>query len=175
LSDDAFTLQTKGLDGILKALKNNMSRVRVGVLGGKTIRNQVKVEGGKSVNAANKRPKGKFDVSTNAAVGAIHEFGSEKMPQRSFLRVPISEKLQERLESAGAFTPDEFSKVVKEASLVPWLHRIAIVAEKIVGDAFATGGFGKWPKWKTKGYENNTGMLLVDTQQLRNSITSEVK
>lgn len=174
-NDDAFTLNTKNLDGMLKALKNNLSRARVGILGGKSIRNNAPIAGGKSLNAASKAPSGKINVTTNAAVGAIHEFGTNNMPQRSFLRVPISENLQKNLESSGAFTDDELKIVVKEASLVPWLQRVAAIAEKIVSDAFDTGGFGKWPKWKTPGYKNNTGQLLVDTQQLRNSITSEVK
>jgi phage gpG-like protein len=152
-----------------------MKKVRVGILGSKTIRNGQEPQGkGQSVNAGRNRPKGKFDASTNAAIGAIHEFGVPgKMPQRSFLRMPITEQLQKELESHGAFGPEELKKVVKEGSTVPWLHRIAVVAEKIVGDAFATGGFGKWRpsdmKYKT------VHQTLVETQQLRNSITSEVK
>jgi phage gpG-like protein len=174
LSDD-LEFDTKNLDGILKALKNNMSRVRVGILGGKTVRNQTPIQGGRSVNATKgKAPKGSFSVTTNAAVGALHEFGTDKMPQRSFLRVPLAENLQKELESKGAFTPDQMKKVVKEASLVPWLERIAVVALNIVSGAFDTGGYGKWAKW-SKGYQSNTGQILVDTQQLRNSITSEVK
>lgn len=175
MSDDAVKLDTRNLDGVLKALKENMSRVRVGILGGKNIRNNVNVGGGRSVNAGKSSPKGKFNVTTNAAVGALHEFGVPgKLPVRSFLRMPISENLGKELENSGAFKEDALRQVVKEKSLLPWLHRIAIVAEKIVSDAFETGGFGKWPKWKGS-YTNNTGMVLVDTQQLRKSITSEVK
>lgn len=158
MSDEAFTLNTKNLDAVLKALKENMSRARVGILGDKTNR----TSGGKQ-------------APTNATIGAYHEFGTDKMPQRSFLRVPIAENLQKNLESSGAFGKDEMMQVAKSGTMLPWLLKISAIAEKIVGDAFDTGGFGKWPKWKTKGYENNTGMLLVDTQQLRNSITSEVK
>ena len=97
------------------------------------------------------------------------------MPQRSFLRIPIAENLSKRLDNSGAFSKDELLKVIKEKSLEPWLKRMGTLAEAIVSDAFDSGGDGKWPKWKTKGYENNTGMLLVDTQQLRNSIMSDVK
>lgn len=177
MSDEAFDLNSKSLDGLLKVLKGDMKRVRVGILGGKTTRNDAPVDGGSSINATKKSgaPKTNFEVSTNAAVGAIHEFGTDKMPMRSFLRVPIAENLQKRLESSGAFGPDELARVVKETSFLPWLQRIGAVAERIVSDAFDTGGFGKWPKWKTKGYTSNTGQVLVDTQQLRNSITSDVK
>lgn len=154
MSNDTFELNTKNLDQIMKALKDKMSSARVGILGGKSIRG-----GGNS--------------STNASIGAVHEFGSEKMPMRSFLRVPITEHLQKELENSGAFSADELAIVVKEASMRPWLVRVAAIAEQIVRDAFDTGGFGKWPRW-SKGYQSNTGQILVDTQQLRNSITSEV-
>lgn len=171
-ADDAFEMNTKTLDGVLKALKDNMKKVRVGILGGKTVRNQFHISGGRSVNAKNGMPKGHIEVATNADVGAIHEFGGEKMPQRSFLRMPITEKLQKELENSNAFTEDTLKEVVKQGSFLPWLYDLAALAEKIISDAFDTGGFGKWPKTKT---ENNTGMTLVDTQQLRNSITSDVK
>ncbi len=175
MSDDDFDLNTKALDGLLKALKNNMSRVRVGILGssGKNTRNNFQVPGGRSVNATKgNAPKYKFDVETNAAVGALHEFGTSKLPMRSFLRMPITEKLSGELENSKAFTEDALKEVVKQGTMLAWLYDLAALAEKIVSDAFDTGGFGKWPKTKR---ENNTGQTLVDTQQLRNSITSEVK
>lgn len=158
MSNDAFELNTKTLDGVLKALKENMSRVRVGILGGKVTRSSSK--------------------ANNATIGAVHEFGNATHPQRSFLRVPISEHLGKELESHGAFTEDALKRVVREKSLKPWLERIGDVALKIVSDAFDTGGFGKWPKWKhpeERAKNSNAGMLLVDTTQLRNSITREVK
>lgn len=173
--NDTFSLNTKNLDGLLKSLKSNMRKARVGILGEKTVRNNALPEGKtKSVNAAGARPK-KFDASTNAAIGAIHEFGIPgKMPVRSFLRVPIAEHLNKELENSKAFSDEEMKNVIKEGSTGPWLQRIGILAEKIVMTAFETGGYGKWPKWK-KGYENNTGDILVDTQQLKRSITSDVK
>ena len=73
------------------------------------------------------------------------------------------------------FTQDELLEVVKEGTMLPWLKKLAVIGEKIVLEAFATGGDGKWPKWKTKGYKNNTGQILVDTTQLRDSITSDIK
>ena len=33
MSDDAFSLQTKSLDSLVKALKENLKRARVGILG----------------------------------------------------------------------------------------------------------------------------------------------
>lgn len=111
---------------------------------------------------------------TNAQIGAMHEFGTTTIPKRSFLREPISDNLDKELKKAGLLDKKVIAKIIKESSAAELLAQVGILAEGIIADAFATGGFGKWPAWKTKGYENNTGNILVDTQQLRNSITSEV-
>ncbi len=156
MSDEAgATLDTRKLDELVAILKGEMHRARVGVLGGKAARKEI--------------------GSNNAAIGAVHEYGGVHMPMRSFLRVPISENLQKAMDESGAFDEKAVKAVFAEKSFVPWLKKIAVVAEGVVAKAFATGGYGKWPAWKTPGYENNTGQILVDTQQLRNSITSDVK
>lgn len=154
---DAFDVNTKNLDQIIKALKSNMSRARVGILGGKTARNPVPGEAG---------------VNTNASIGAEHEFGG-KFPQRSFLRVPISENMQKEMDNSGAFDKDALAMVLKEGSPTAWLRKVAIIAERIVAEAFETGGFGRWKPSNMLRKKNH--QTLVETQQLRNSITSEVK
>lgn len=175
MSDDTYKLDTKNMDALLKALKNSMGTARVGILGAKSSRNGETVKPGKSLNA-NKNKSGKIgSVTTNATLGAVHEFGVPgRIPQRSFLRVPIAMRFPKALEKSGAFSPEELKRVIKEGSMRPWLERISILAVGIVHDAFDSGGFGLWPR-HSRRYKNNTGMLLVDTQQLRNSITYEVK
>jgi phage gpG-like protein len=156
--DGDTTVNVKGLDQLLKALKvDRLPVARIGILGGGAVR--------------------KGAGPSNAEVGAVHEYGSPArgIPQRSFLRIPISENLDKRMVNIGAADQDALTQVIKTGSLLPWLTKVAALAEQIVFDAFDTGGFGKWPAWKSKAYTNNTGMLLVDTQQLRNSITTEVK
>lgn len=159
MSDDTVTLNVAGLDKLIKALKKQPPSARVGILGDKNSRTA----------------KGKH--SSNAEVGAVHEFGAPArgIPSRSFLRIPLTDNLQKYMEKENALDKDVLADVVRQGSVVPWLQKIAVLAEKIVADAFSSGGFGKWPAWKTPGYTNNTGQILVDTQQLRNSITSEVK
>ena len=156
MSDDGTTLEVKGLEGLLKALKARIPLARVGILAGKTVRG-----GGKS-----KEPN-------NAQIGAIHEFGGGNSPQRSFLRVPISEQLHVRLKKSGALTEAVLKDVVRSGTVIPWLKKVAVMAEGIVADAFDTGGFGKWLPSNMKYKKNH--QTLVETQQLRNSITSEVK
>jgi len=152
VSDEQTTLNNKDLKKLLQILKQPSSPARVGVLGSKTMRNT--------------------SAQNNATIGARHEFGEEGMPTRSFLRVPISAKLQSYAEKAGAFTPDSLKQVIKEGSFTLWNKKLGAIGEQIVSDAFDTGGFGEW-KPSDMRYKKNH-QTLVETQQLRNSITSEV-
>lgn len=142
---------TDGLDKLLKALKKPPS-IKVGILGSKDSRS------GKE--------------NSNATVGAAHEFGTTKLPQRSFLRVPLTDNLSSYLEKAGLLDKKVIDDAIKTGSITKLLKQIAIVAETIVLDAFDSTGFGKWkPSNMTK---KKNAQTLVETQQLRNSITSEV-
>lgn len=143
---------SEGLDKLLKSLKKPPS-IRVGILGSKDSRS------GKE--------------NSNATVGAAHEFGTTKLPQRSFLRVPIADNLSSYLQKAGLLDKKVIANAVKTGSLSQLLKQIAITAESIVLDAFDSGGFGKWKPSDMKNKKNQ--QTLVETQQLRNSITSEVK
>lgn len=151
MSDDV-QVQTKGLDQFIKAFKGKLPTVRVGILGSNNSRND----------------------GSNAAIGAIHEFGDSTHPMRSFLRVPIAENLDKYLDSHQAFDEDNIKKIVRDGKITVWMEQIGVVAEMVVADAFTSGGFGKWAPWKN-GYTSKTGNILVDTTQLRGSITSEVK
>lgn len=151
--EDTFEYKDYGLTNLLKAIKaSDLPSLKVGVLGGSDVR-----DGGMS----------------NATIGAKHEFGIDGMPQRSFLRVPINEHLADYLDETEAFDEESTKNVMREASVVPWLQKVGIVALTVIQDAFASGGFGKWKAWRA-GYQSNTGDILVDTRQLRDSITSEV-
>ena len=156
MSDEDTTLNIRGLEQVLKALKGKQPICRVGVLGGKA-----------------RDSKGGNATKTNAEIGAAHEFGTEVLPQRSFLRVPISDNLDKAMENSGALDKKVLDEIIKSGSVAPWLKKIAALAEGIVLEAFATGGFGKW-KPSDMTYKKNA-QTLVETHQLRDSITSEVK
>lgn len=162
MKNETVTVEVGGLDQLLKALKTKPPVCRVGILGEKTNR---------KAGGSNKSD------TTNATIGAAHEFGAPArgLPQRSFLRVPISDRLQKEMEKAGAISKAEFKDVIKQGSVAPWLKKIAVLAEGIVKGAFDSAGYGKWPAWKDPNYTNNAMQILVDTTQLRDSITSEVK
>lgn len=156
MSDEETTIQinTKGLDALIEALGDTTPPVaRVGILG--------------STSARASKDK------TNAEIGMKHEFGDEKVPIRSWLRMPLTEKMQEFLEKSGAFTPEVLAEVLESGSIEAWIEKVGVVGVQVVLEAFSTGGFGKWkPSDMTRKKNHQT---LVETQQLRNAVTSEVK
>lgn len=148
MNDEDTTVELRGLDQLIKTMKKDPPVIKVGVLGG----------------------------GRNAEVGAVHEFGAPArgIPQRSFLRVPLADHLNAELERSGLLDKETLNEVIKLGSMVPWMKKIGIAAEGVIDDAFETKGYGKWPSWKNPNYHNEGGTLLVDSGQLRESITSEV-
>lgn len=153
MNENKVNISTKELDRIVKMLKGKLPVGRIGILG-----SSARKSGG-----------------SNAEIGAAHEFGTVNMSPRSFLRVPLKERLFTALKRSGAYNKETLKDVVKTGSLLPWMSKTMIVAEGVVQGAFDTKGYGDWPGWKDPNYMNNSGMVLVDTTQLRDSITSEVK
>ena len=147
----SFQMDVRNLDKILKALKQKAS-IKIGILGD-TARS------GSS--------------TTNATVGAAHEFGTSTLPKRSFLRMPLTEHLGPALESSQAFDKDTLKKVLASANILPWLTKIAVIAQGVVLEAFDSGGFGQWKPSQMDHKKNQ--QTLVETGQLRNSITYIVK
>ncbi len=170
MSDDT-TINVAGLESLLKALKQKAPVARVGILGDSPRQEAPHVVSGASIE---RRTKGTTNGPTNAEIGAAHEYGTNRVPQRSFLRVPITDNLQKYMENSGALDEDTMKAVIKSGTVTPWLKKVSALAKTIVLDAFDTGGFGKWASWKSGSYTNNTGNILVDTTQLRDSITDEV-
>ena len=156
-------INLKGLENLTKALKmKNPPVIQVGVIGGK----------------ARKKPEGKTSpktVPTNAEIGAVHEYGSpaKNIPARSWLRMPLKVKLQGQLEKDGLFDEKALNEVIRTGSIVPWLEKVKVAALATIKEGFASGGWGKWPSWK-KGYTNQTGLKLVDTRQLRDSVDARI-
>jgi hypothetical protein len=97
--------------------------------------------------------------------------GGEEL-SNAFLRMPLGMYLGTYLEQSHAFDREAIKKVIDEGSIRQYVARIGIVAEEVVQDAFDTGGFGHWKPSKMEF--KSVKQTLVETQQLRNSITSEV-
>ena len=175
MPSDDIKMNFKGLDALLEAFKNPPT-VKVGILGG-GVRSSDPKEREKATGKFSSKSLGKGEVAapkTNAEIGAIHEFGEFGMPVRSFLRVPIATELNDVLnDETDLLKPETLKELVETKSLVPWLKKIGAAAELTVQDAFDTGGRGMWlpSNWSKK----KNAQTLVETTQLRKSITSKVQ
>jgi phage gpG-like protein len=130
---------------------------------------------------------------TNATLAAIHEFGAPEhgLPMRSVLKQPIQEHAKQIMESVHDLA---HKLITKEGAMQVW-KLIGVAAEKIVIQAFDTGGFGKWAPLKygtllaklkgslkkRKGmiaqiYAGQAGSgILIASGQLRRSYSSRVR
>lgn len=156
---EADKINLDGLEELQKLLRKNKTKIKVGILGKQA--REVLAE-----DADN-------DAPDNATVGLWHEMGSETVDQRSWLRMPLIEKLYDKLSDSKALDKKTMDKVIREKSFTDFAKKIALVAEECIQEAFDTGGFGKWKPSKMRG--KKVQQTLVETQQLRNSVTSEVK
>lgn len=145
-------------------LENPKMRARVGIMG--------------ESDARKKSDSHETDAPGNAQIGAWHEYGipegsGTRMPQRSFLRMPIILKMQEYLKKG--LDKKTFNASIEDKSLAPMYRRLGVIGRKIVLDAFASGGFGQWaPLAPYTIAHKKVAQILVETQDLRNSITFEV-
>lgn len=164
MSDEESYINTKPFDDLVKALVSNKYQVKVGILGNKNIRDP-KDGGGTS----------------NATIGAAHEFGSAHLPIRSFLRMPITEEFPKKLAESGILDDNAIQEAIKEKSFRQLVKKIGVMAVATVLEAFNTGGFGKWPALSparlTQRAKKNQGsqiLVVADSHQLRDSIDYRV-
>lgn len=111
---------------------------------------------------------------TNAEIGLIHEFGSlsRNIPPRSFLRMPVEVKQQEIVQGMASYR----TKNALEKGEIKRVYRdLGLYAEGFVKQAFASGGYGNWaPNKPSTVAQKGSDKPLIDTAQLRRSITSDV-
>lgn len=108
-------------------------------------------------------------------VAAQHEYGTNYMPARSFLRMPFELKAAE----IDAFIQNEFKKVINgDSDTVTALNRVGIMATNISKQAFTSNGFGAWaelsPITKAIKEAERKTTPLIWSGLLRNSITWSV-
>lgn len=177
MSDETVVMKTDGLDNLLKALLDQTSRVRVGILNSTTQRH---AEYDTDEISGERFGSGQAE-NNNAEVGLKHEFGGPTtlpngvvvdLPQRSFLRIPLIENFQRYLVNSKAFDRATLAFVLKEGKFEKFLAKMGAVGEHVVSDAFDSGGFGKWKPANMDFKENK--QTLIESQQLRDSIISEV-
>lgn len=163
-------INTKALDALNKTLKDSKVIVRVGILGGKNVRNNATYNQEKSKYKINKKSPANI---SNAEIGAAHEFGTTNLPVRSFLRMPIAEQFPKELTKAGIFNDKDIQEVIKNSSFRQFANKIGVLAVRTVLMAFDSAGFGKWKE--SNMHYKKVKQTLVETHQLRDSITFDVK
>lgn len=150
-----------GFSVIKKALEDEY-KARVGILGSKASEiHNAKDAKGQSVDVG----------LTNADIGAIHEFGSGKIPRRSFLQFPLETYMGKWVRA----NKDRYYEQLKKGNLKKFYVAMGLEAEKIVNEAFTTSGYGSWaPNAPLTIAKKGSSMPLIDTGQLRASISSKV-
>lgn len=154
---DTIEMDLKGLDNFMKVIKAEKAKVKVGILGDSDSRSG--------------------DMPSNATLGLMHEYGyvgnnGKAVPARSFLRMPLTEKL------AGALDKSEFidkyliNEIIKVGRATYLLKRIGFVAVGVIQKAFGSEGFGNWTPSIMKWKKNK--QTMVESGQLMKSIRSEL-
>lgn len=166
------------LNNLMKMLKKDY-RVRVGILGSKAAQQHDSKSG-----------------KTNVEIGTFHEFGTSKMPQRSFLRMPLETKLSEEIPNLKKTI---FKQIFIKNAPDKFFKDLGNKALDIIEDAFNTEGFGYWTRLKRStreafsrkaagaGWRNGSitkfrkglnaqldHQILTDTRRLRRSISMKV-
>lgn len=167
------------LNKLMRFLKDDY-KVRVGIIG----------------NKGSAQHDGKSKL-TNAQIGAFHEFGTEKMPQRSFLMMPLQEKLSKEIPKMKKYI---FKQFFEKRAPKQFYQDLGAKALDIIEQAFNTNGFGQWKplttsttavwerKVKIRGWQNAKRLttfqkglrlslgrqILTNTGKLRRSISMKV-
>jgi phage gpG-like protein len=111
---------------------------------------------------------------TNGEVGTIHEFGSisNNIPARSFLRMPLEAKQKDIVQ---AMAGQQTQSYLEKGQIKNVYRNLGFFAEAFVKQAFASGGFGQWkPNKPATIARKGSDKPLIDSSQLRRSITSDV-
>lgn len=142
------------------------SYAKVGVLGARAARQP-------GENVQGPMPSGSL---TNPEIGIVHEKGSmtsnPPIPRRSFLEDPLVDHLPQKIRSVGsaAWAVEILQHGVRNA-----LALLGVIGENVVQKGFETGGYGKWePLSPYTIARKGSSAILIDTAQLRKSVTSEV-
>lgn len=169
-----------GLENLMKGFKDEWT-VKIGILG----------------SDAKEQHDGKSGL-TNAEIGTFHEFGTRRMPRRSFLEDAIARKVFAP-ENLKDMKKDIWKQYFTKNGAKDFMKNIGDAALLAIEEAFNTNGFGEWEPltnstmsafeskkgitgWRTgtiaqfrKGLRIAGGrQILTDTGRLRHSLSFKV-
>lgn len=161
----------------LEALEREMQKhyvVRVGILGaGSRNRKATVKKYSKSGKLVGHKKGEEAATLTNAELGLVHEKGSksDRIPRRSFIELPLQLKLPGIIAKLGQKIIDGLTK----EKVRPAYVALGEMGENIIQGAFSTQGYGRWPSNAAATIAaKKSSKPLIDTAQLRRSITSQV-
>ena len=114
------------LERLIKTLKGGYF-LRVGIIGGKA-------------GAQHDKDSGQ----TNADIGSFHEFGTKKMPRRSFLEDSLKLKLNFNASQFAEMRKQLFKQVFQKNTPEIFLQNLGVKCLQVIEEGFATNGFGLW-------------------------------
>lgn len=128
MADNGVKYDTEHLDNLIRSLKQEYF-LRVGILGSKA-------------KGSHDKESGK----TNAEIGTFHEFGTKKMPRRSFLEDSLKFKLKFNEEQMKKIKKSLFKNMFQKTkpNIQIFLQDLGAKCLEIIEEGFATNGFGKW-------------------------------
>jgi hypothetical protein len=142
---------------LLKNIKElKKYKVKIGILGS----NAVQLNGNK----------------TNAEIAYMQEFGDSalRIPARSFLKMPLVIK-KNFIKNNLISNKEKLLGYIARGETRIIFAKLGILSERIIQEAFATRGFGQWaPNSPMTIRLKGSDSPLIDTGQLRRSITSKV-
>ena len=155
-------------------------RAEVGILGASPHnRKDVSVRMATERSATGKGHASETTASTisNVAIGIAHEYGVKggksggwKVPPRSFLWMPLSMYLMDKVNEKASV----INRHLNMGDVKSCYDLLGVIGENVVQDAFKNSGPG-WPKLKQITIDRKgSSKILIDTGQLRKSITSRV-
>lgn len=155
----------------MKTVKLNLRplkslQARLGELG------QHSVKVGLLASTSSRVPARPDDIPHNPSVGAMHEFGLGT-PRRSFIQMPLTQHLDETVQKDDT---NWIEMLMKRGPKIA-LKRLGKLGEETIDNAFKTAGWGQWPPLApiTRFRKiRNKNRVLIETQQMRRAITSEV-
>ena len=80
------------------------------------------------------------------------------------------------IEKSGMFSDDMIKEIIKTGELTKYVEKVGIAGVSVVLQAFDSGGFGTWKSLNEKTLKyKKVKQILIETHQLRDSISYEVK
>lgn len=150
--DKAVKFNMDNLDDLIKSLKSNYV-LRVGILGSK----------------ASAQHDGESS-KTNAEIGTFHEFGTKKLPRRSFLEDSLKLKLKFNDSQFADMRKKLFKEMFIKKKPVEFLQDLGVKCLEIIEEGFETNGFGMWQPLSDNLREQRDTDVLNAINKLNNSI-----